>query len=152
MILKREPTDLNKLITEISEDVQRTTQRHNIVLELRNIPLVSADRERIGQVVTNLLTNAVKYSPEGGDIHVYSAKEDHHVKVTVIDKGIGISSDSQARIFERFYRTTNPAMSTYPGMGLGLYISAGIIHRHGGHVSVESKEGKGSVFSFKLPL
>jgi two-component system CheB/CheR fusion protein len=152
MILKREPTDLNKLITEISEDVQRTTRRHNIVLELRNIPLVSADRERIGQVVTNLLTNAVKYSPEGGDIHVYSAKEDHHVKVTVIDKGIGISSDSQARIFERFYRTTNPAISTYPGMGLGLYISAGIIHRHGGHVSVESKEGKGSVFSFKLPL
>lgn len=152
MLLKKEPVDINLVIKEMIEDMQRTTQRHKFLPELDKVPIVNADRERIGQAITNLLSNAVKYSPEGGDIRIVSEQSNGHVKVSVADKGIGIPNESKSKIFERFYRINNPAMQTYPGMGLGLYISAGIIHRHGGNISVESVEGKGSVFSFTLPL
>lgn len=152
MVFKRERLDINELIREMIEDISRTTEKHNFLLQLQKIPIVTADHERIGQVLMNLLTNAVKYSPEGGDIKVISEKMPGFIKVTVVDNGIGISTELKSRIFERFYRINNPAMQTYPGMGLGLYISAGIINRHGGNITVESEEGKGSAFSFTLPL
>lgn len=149
--LKREKIDLNALIKEMSEEVQRTIKKHSIVLKLDDLPEVTADSERIGQVLNNLLTNAVKYSPKGGDITIVSQKFDKYIRVSVSDEGIGVAKDARSRIFEKFFRITNPSMQPYPGMGLGLYISAGIIERHGGTVAVESDEGKGSSFSFTLP-
>ncbi|RYG33281.1 MAG: PAS domain S-box protein, partial [Chitinophagaceae bacterium] len=149
--LKRQQVDINGLIKEMSEEVQRTTKKHTIVLKLQDLPEVTADSERIGQVINNLLTNAVKYSPQGADLTILSQKFDKYIKVTISDQGIGVARDARSRIFEKFFRITNPAMQTYPGIGLGLYISAGIIERHGGNVSVESEEGKGSSFSFTLP-
>jgi PAS domain S-box-containing protein len=147
-----EDFDLNEVIKEEVEDVQRLTQKHKIVLQLSELPQIKADRERIMQVLTNLLSNAVKYSPKGGDILVGSAKENGFVKVSVRDRGMGISKAWQGRIFDRFFRVNNPMLQIYSGMGLGLYISAGIVQRHGGMITVDSEEGKGAIFSFTLPV
>jgi signal transduction histidine kinase len=150
--LNFEPTDLNELIRSTVEEMQRTTHKHKIAVELGKVPVIDADKERLSQVMINLLNNAVKYSPQGGDITVISETNRDHVRVTVSDRGIGISPESQSKIFERFYRISTPPLHTYPGMGLGLYISAGIVQRHGGRIKVESREGKGSSFSFTLPI
>ena len=112
---------------------------------------LTADRERIGQVITNLISNAIKYSPNGGEITVAATGTRDNILVAVTDQGIGISDEMQHKVFDRFFRVSNPRFNTYPGMGLGLYITAGIIHRHGGTLSVTSKLNEGSTFTFSLP-
>ena len=112
-------------------------------------PLV-AGRERVGQVISNLLSNVVKYSPRGTVISIASQPERDGVKVSVEDKGYGIPDAEIDKIFERFFRVTANNMDTFPGMGLGLYITTQIIQKHGGTISVQSREGEGSVFSFWL--
>src|SRR4030095_16564507 len=113
---------------------------------------ITADRERIAQVLTNLLSNAIKYSPNGTEIKVSSEQNEKEVMVRVADAGIGIPEQYHDKIFDRFYRVGGDSMSAYPGMGLGLYISAEIIRNHGGSMSVKSKEGEGAVFQFTLPV
>ena len=113
---------------------------------------VRADRDRIGQVVINLLTNARKYSPKNSKIIVKVQKNGTHAIVSVQDFGIGIAKPHQGRIFERFYQVTDVAEKTYPGLGIGLYISSEIVRRHNGKIWVESQKGKGSTFSFSIPL
>src|SRR5205085_6825058 len=103
------------------------------------------------QVITNLVTNAIKYSPGGGEVLIRSKSENGQLTVNIKDMGIGIPEELQGKVFDRFFRVSNPQIQTFPGMGLGLYISAGIIRRHGGTISVVSYEGKGSEFSFTLP-
>jgi signal transduction histidine kinase len=102
-------------------------------------------------VLTNLLSNAVKYSPDGGDVKITSAENGQGIKVSIRDGGIGIPPELQNRVFDRFFRIGHAQVNTFPGMGLGLYISAGIVDRHGGEMQVESTENKGSLFSFTLP-
>ena len=114
--------------------------------------MVEADLERIGQVITNLISNAIKYSPKGGRITINWNKIDGFVIISVQDEGIGIAEDVKRKIFERFFRVKDVQLSTYPGMGMGLFISANIVHQHGGDVWVESLPGKGSSFYFTLPL
>jgi len=146
-----ETFDLNQLITEKIEELQRTTMRHSLDFSPCRLEPVTADRERIGQVLTNLLSNAIKYSPGGGDILISTENTQDGVKVSVRDHGIGISPDMLRKVFDRFFRIGNPQIYTYPGMGLGLYISAGIIQRHGGSIFAESIPGGGSGFVFTLP-
>ncbi len=122
-----------------------------IVLKLAKSVSVHSDRDRYGQVLINLLTNAMKYSPSGKQIKVTSKIKDSSLIVSVQDFGVGISKEKQPHIFERFYRA-NTEKDTYPGLGLGLYISKEIVERQGGKISVKSKEGKGSTFSFSIPL
>lgn len=112
---------------------------------------VFADEHRIDQVVTNLLTNAVKYAPESEVIELEVTKLGTHVKVSVSDQGPGIPKDRLKNLFDRYYRV-DEIVQYASGLGLGLYISAEIIHRHGGEINVESEIGKGSTFWFKLPL
>ncbi|MEO6849639.1 MAG: ATP-binding protein, partial [Mucilaginibacter sp.] len=112
---------------------------------------IEADRDRIGQVLINFLTNAVKYSPEATLIKVSSVIEGDNVVVSVEDAGIGISKNDQAKIFERFFRVEGKNEQTYPGFGIGLFIASEIIERHGGKIGVKSEPGKGSVFYFSLP-
>lgn len=145
--------ELNELIRERLEELQLTTSKHQLkfTTDQENIS-VEADRERIGQVLVNLLSNAIKYSPEGCDIRIEAKALPDCVSVRVEDKGIGIPAESIGRVFERFFRAdTASVMHSYPGMGLGLYICAAIIEQHGGLISVESREGEGSVFQFSLP-
>jgi signal transduction histidine kinase/CHASE1-domain containing sensor protein len=146
-----EEFNLTTLVHEIVENIQLTAPDHTIKIEGSIKKKIFADRDRIGQVITNLLTNAVKYSPEQEKIIVrLSAKKDH-VAVAVQDLGIGIDKKHLDKLFERFYRATGPEETTFPGMGLGLYISNEIVKRYGGQMIVESEKGKGSQFSFTLP-
>jgi signal transduction histidine kinase len=150
--LHKESFDLNALITEVREDIQRSSTRHRLVFKAGNLPPVTADRERIRQVLSNLISNAVKYSPDGGEVTILSELSGPFAKVSVRDKGIGIPEDLLHKVFERFFRIGHAQVNTFPGMGLGLYISAGIIHRHGGRMAAESKAGKkGALFYFTLP-
>ncbi len=144
--------DVNELISEHLTDLQRVTQKHKIMLHTNPLPPIRADRERIGQVLINLMSNAIKYSPDGGEILLTSeSSDDGGVMVKVKDSGIGISADATEKIFDRFFRTMNPKIHTFPGLGLGLYISGEIIKRHHGKIWVESRPGEGSTFYFTLP-
>jgi len=144
--------DLNELISERISDMEHLSSKHVIRLTAGHIPPVVADRERISQVLTNLINNAIKYSPKGGNITVTSQANNGNVLVSVKDEGIGIGKEMQARVFDRFFRVSNAQTNTAPGMGLGLYISAGIIYRHKGTISVESNPGEGATFSFTIPV
>lgn len=111
--------------------------------------MVYGDEYRIGQVLINLLTNAIKYSPKGGKIVVRVTSNTHFVTASVQDNGMGIPKEKQHKIFERFYRLGEKEPS---GFGLGLYISKEIVERHGGKIWLKSELGKGSTFYFSLPI
>ena len=143
---------LNQLLSERREELQHIGVKHNLKFALGCTKPVAADKERICQVIINLISNAVKYSPEGSDVEISTADIEGGVKLSVRDFGIGIDATIKNKIFERFFRAQNEIMSTYPGMGLGLYISAGIINRHNGSIAVESAVGQGAEFCFTLPV
>lgn len=130
--------DLDELITEIIEEMQRTTDVHTIKQELTRTKSIFGDRDRIGQVLTNLISNAIKYSPDNKDIIVSSTDSDDRVTICVKDFGPGIPKDKVDKIFERFFRVEGSERASYPGLGLGLYISSEIIKRHGGKIWVEN--------------
>ena len=149
--LQTENISLNDLIAERVEEMQRISEKHQLMFHPNGEVMITADRERVGQVLTNIITNAIKYSPDGGRVIIKTEVDKKYVKVTVTDQGIGISNEIRHKIFDRFFRANNK-LETSPGMGLGLYISAGIIQQHGGVISVDSEPGKGSAFYFTLPL
>ncbi|TDQ11059.1 PAS domain-containing protein [Pedobacter metabolipauper] len=144
--------DFNELVEEISETIQLTTQKHIIHRELKYNRPITGDKERIGQVIVNLLSNAVKYSPDANRIVVYTEDQGSNVQLCVQDFGIGISKEKQDKVFEQFYRVSGTREHTFPGLGLGLYISSEIVKRMGGEISVKSVKGKGSTFCFTLPI
>jgi PAS domain S-box-containing protein len=113
--------------------------------------IVEADPDRMRQVIDNLLSNAIKYSPEGSEIDVRILSIEGMLRTSVIDRGIGIPSDEIPRLFERFHRARNVSSRYYGGLGLGLYIARAIVEAHRGRITVESEEGKGSVFSVLIP-
>ncbi|UOE46746.1 PAS domain-containing protein [Mucilaginibacter sp. SMC90] len=144
--------DFNALIKEVAEDLQRTTKKHTLIEQLQETGQVYADRERVSQVLVNLITNSIKYSPHTENIILKSWLENDEVVVCIQDFGIGISKEKQNRVFEQFYRVSGAKQHTFPGLGLGLYISSEIIKREGGRIWVDSEEGKGSTFYFALPV
>ncbi len=144
--------DFNELVAEIVEETQRTTPTHHILLECSSPVTLFADRDRIGQVLINLLTNAIKYSPHAETVIVRTSCDGQEVVTSVQDFGIGIAREKQDHIFERFFRVGGENQATYPGLGLGLYISSEFVKRHQGSMHVESEEGKGTTISFSLPM
>ncbi len=142
---------LNDLVKECIDEVQYAAQKHDIVLEQDAQLAVYADRDRIAQVITNLLTNAIKYSPETDRIDVLVRNINGQVRVTVHDYGIGISKEEQDKVFNRFYRVEGRNEQTFSGFGIGLFVASEIIRRHDGRIWVDSEKGKGSFFSFELP-
>lgn len=145
-----EDFDFNEMVEEIAEEMQRISLSHKIILDLNQCDLIKADRNRLGQVIVNFISNAIKYSPEGDEIIIKTSCENRKVNLTVIDRGIGIPEEEHANIFGRFFRVSGKSSYTFPGMGLGLYISSEIIKRHDGRIFFESSEGKGSSFSFEI--
>ena len=113
---------------------------------------VVADPDRMRQVIDNLLSNALKYSPDASDIDVTVTVEDGQIATSVADHGIGIPKDEIPQLFERFHRARNVSSRYYGGLGLGLYIAKAIIEAHRGSITVESEEGQGSRFTIRLPL
>jgi two-component system CheB/CheR fusion protein len=152
MQLNKTRIDLNGLIVALTEDMRRAAPGHRLVLELEKGELfVMADKERISQVLTNLLSNAIKYSPEADKVILSSARERQMIRISIRDFGIGLSPEDQKKVFERFYRTLETGNRSFPGMGLGLYIAAGIVGQHHGEIHVDSTPGTGSVFTVLLP-
>jgi len=143
--------DLNDLVDEIGQNLQQTTKKHRIVIDLAPIGVIPGDRERIGQVVNNLIANAIKYSPNAIEINVTSKIEEYKITVSVQDHGIGIPAAEQKSIFEKFYRVGN-SQKAFQGLGLGLFICYQIVDIHKGKIGVISQEGEGSTFWFSLPL
>jgi PAS domain S-box-containing protein len=145
-------------LSELAQEVARayaaqTDERFEFELRFPDdLPLVYADHERVRMVLTNLVSNAVKYSPEGGRIRIGGRAERNLVLAYVDDQGVGIAPEEQARIFDRFYRVDNRLRRETQGTGLGLYLTRAIIEAHGGTIRVESKVGRGSRFLFTLPL
>ena len=152
MEYERKELPMGELIKETVQSVQRINKTHKIQIDSQTNTKVMVDKSRIGQVLTNLINNAIKYSPNADKIIVSSKKVYGNVIVSVQDFGIGIPKNQQLKVFDRFYQVDNPRAKTYPGLGLGLYISKEIITKHGGELWLESKEGKGSTFYFSLPV
>ncbi|HEY1025138.1 MAG TPA: PAS domain S-box protein [Sphingobacteriaceae bacterium] len=152
LLFRRSCFDFNEMITEFVQDVQQTSNSHDIVLHLAGTVSVFADRDRIGQVITNLIINAIKYSPGADRIIVASEIRDNTVYLSVHDFGIGISKHNCDKVFLQFFRENENMQYSSPGLGLGLYISAQIVMREGGQIWVDSEEGEGSTFHFTLPV
>ena len=144
--------DLDELVKEIIEETEQVFPDHHFVFEKCEPCRIFGDRNKIGQVVTNLLENAGKYSPAQSTIVITAKLDGNKVTVMVRDHGIGIPENQQDKIFERFYRVNGEQENTYSGLGLGLYISAEIIRRHDGEIGVESELNQGSTFYFNMPV
>jgi signal transduction histidine kinase len=143
---------LNDLVIEIVDEIQAIASSHQIVIKNNTPAQVYADRERIGQVLSNFLNNAIKYCPNSKKIIVDIENNEEMAICSVQDFGIGIRQDQHEKIFERFHRVSGSNLHTYPGLGLGLFIAKEIIERHDGKIWIESEEGKGSIFYFSLPV
>ncbi|MBI2338469.1 PAS domain-containing sensor histidine kinase [Candidatus Daviesbacteria bacterium] len=144
--------DINELTTETIEDIQKTCETHRITQEGKVVGYVKGDRERIAQVLINLLINAIRYSPNANKVVVRTSVKNNKVIIGVEDFGIGISRINQKKVFERFFRLNGSNKETFYGLGLGLDISSQIVHYHKGRIWVESTQGKGSSFNFLLPI
>jgi two-component system CheB/CheR fusion protein len=143
--------NFNEMLSEAIEDVQLPTPDHKITFTSNVETQMKADKDRVKQVIVNLLTNAVKYSPGQPEICVNAMQEGNIIKVAVKDNGIGISKKNINRVFDRYYREDGKAMQ-FQGLGIGLSIAKEIIRRHNGKIWAESEPGKGSTFYFTLPL
>ncbi|WP_131538926.1 PAS domain-containing sensor histidine kinase [Pedobacter nototheniae] len=152
MVFNPAKFDFDLAVAEVVEEIQHTTSKHHINTDLQSNVLLYSDRERIGQVITNFLSNAIKYSTDSQHIDVKSYQENNEVILSVQDYGIGISPNMLHLVFDQFYRVGGHLLHTYPGLGLGLYISSEIIKSEGGRIWVESTEGKGSTFYFALKV
>jgi len=152
MQLTLEPVDVNELLIEVAALIRPTLSAHVIAFELdKAAPNVRADRDKLTQVVTNLLNNAIKYSPPGGEIRLSSQSGESWVRVSVRDQGTGIPADQLETVFERYTRVQATARYVQ-GTGLGLPIVRQIAEMHGGRAWVESVIGTGSVFWVELPM
>ncbi|MFL5454268.1 MAG: ATP-binding protein [Myxococcales bacterium] len=153
LTLSRDRVALDQIVSEVVSDFRAAAPQHEIVLRrpTRGVQAMG-DRERLEQVVVNLVQNAIKYSPQGGRVEVSVERNGSQARVTVTDEGIGIPKDEQRHIFERFFRAQNATTRNYGGLGIGLYVSNEIVERHGGAFEVVSEPGKGTTFGFTIPL
>jgi two-component system sensor histidine kinase VicK len=143
---------LSELMEEVLSDALMLSPSHLIKYEACPEVMITADREKIGQVLTNLIGNAIKYSPEGTTVTIQCVLNSGTVEFSVTDEGYGISKVDQSRLFERFYRVDNSRKQHVTGFGIGLYLVAEILKLHEGKVRVQSELSKGSTFSFVLPF
>ena len=151
MKLQMSPMDLNAVVERVAVRSSVVSSKHRIRTELEaNLPMVMGDSDRLIQVITNLVSNAIKYSPEGGEVLMSTHFANGAVDVSIRDHGVGIPADFVGRLFGRFERYEKTP-SKVIGTGLGLAIARQIIEMHGGKIWVESAEGSGSVFHFAIP-
>lgn len=143
--------DFDKMLEETIETIQVSATNHTIKLEGKAGKEVTGDKDRLQQVLINLLNNAIKYSPNAKEVNVRVTEKDNILQVAIEDFGIGISAQHLDNIFDRYYRIEEHA-ANFQGLGIGLYISAEIIDRHAGTLEVESEVGIGSTFFFSIPV
>ena len=151
--LKLEPVNINLVIEEVATRLSPQAKRQQVSLSTElssDLPLIQADKERLQQVIVNIIHNAIKFTPAGGRVTISTRHSGESVLARISDTGIGISKDDLPHIFERFFKADKSRSTS--GTGLGLAIAKHIVQTHGGSIWVESEEGKGSMFSFSLPL
>jgi signal transduction histidine kinase len=155
--LDLQPVNLSQFVEKVnSEHIQGRIQHENKDVTVTTsvpagLPYVNGDPEKIMRIMTNLVDNALNYTPEGGEIEIAATTRDDYVYVSISDTGIGISSENQERIFERFFRAEAEEVQQLPGTGLGLSIVHSLVEMHGGELTVDSELGEGSTFTFSLP-
>ncbi|WP_412466923.1 PAS domain S-box protein [Pedobacter sp. KLB.chiD] len=150
LLIEKTNFNLDDLLRETIEETYISQSSHQIILHPTCGVDIHADRDKIGNVISNLISNGIKYSDNGTSIEISCKLSDTEVEVQIKDEGIGIKPEDIDRLFERYYRVQGN--HTISGFGIGLYLSAEIVERHGGRIWAESEEGKGSVFHFTLPL
>jgi two-component system sensor histidine kinase VicK len=150
--LNKQPFYLDELLRTVIDEMVLSVIGYTINFESCLPTLINADSDKIGNVVTNLLSNAVKYSPKGKVVIVRCQIKSDSVEVSVKDEGMGIKPQDIDKLFDRFYRVDNKHTQYISGFGIGLYLSAEIVKRHGGRIWAESQSGVGSTFYFNLPL
>jgi signal transduction histidine kinase len=155
LVIHPAPLDLGRIVQETVNSLVSTIEEKGLRVEVSLAPdtaMVMGDPQRVGQILTNLVSNACRYTPAGGQITIASHRANGAAEMTVQDTGIGICEEDLERIFERFYRSDDPLVQEHPGTGLGLAIARSLVELHGGQLWVKSTVGKGSSFGFTLPL
>jgi len=152
--VRRGELDLAAVARQAVAEAQPRAAENGITLTFdadAAVPL-QADKGRMFRMLGNLVSNAIKFTPAGGDVHVSVSHLDEVAWLEVADSGIGIETDDQERLFERFFRTSSVVEQHFPGTGLGLYIARVIVEAHGGSITVRSEPGEGALFSVALPV
>ncbi|WP_201390196.1 PAS domain S-box protein [Ktedonobacter sp. SOSP1-85] len=148
----QEAVDLDMLLHEVADTMQQISTTHTIVVRGATLCSLEADKGRLEQVFINLISNAIKYSPDAKTVEIDLSTSPEAATIRIRDHGQGIPQELRDKIFERFYRVSGANQKAIPGLGMGLYIVAEIVRHHGGDITVESEVGKGSTFSVTLPL
>ena len=154
MVQYKEPMNLQEVIQRVVDLMRAEAETKKIDLQFSpppRISLINADRSSMDGIFTNLVSNAIKYTPEGGKVWITLAEEGGFVKVSVSDTGLGIKREDLSRIFDRFYRVKTTETRQIVGTGLGLSIVKSIVDAHLGLISVDSEAGKGTTFTVLLP-
>jgi signal transduction histidine kinase len=153
--LRREDVELGPLVSQVLSEIEVARSDRGVEVSSdvpADLPAIEADRERVHQVLFNLLDNAVRFTPNGGSVTVSAERHDGSVEVRVADTGVGISPEHLPRLFERFYRADPARSRDDGGTGIGLAIARSVVEAHGGHITAASEPGAGSVFAFDLPV
>jgi signal transduction histidine kinase len=153
LALQTERLDISDLVQRVLKNFEsRFSEKHIASVFNGRETWIEADRDKLSQVFINLISNAIKFTPEGGSITVKVSCVDKDASIEISDTGIGIPKEDQAHVFERFYRTDKSRSRATGGAGIGLTIAKSIVKAHGGEISVSSEEGKGSTFTVILPV
>lgn len=153
--LDRTEMPLAPVVSQVMSEIEVARSDRGVLVRdevAEDLPPVEADRERVHQVLFNLVDNAVRFTPSGGEVKVAAHRRNGSVEVSVSDTGVGISPEHLPRLFERFYRVDTARSREGGGTGIGLAIARSVVEAHGGHIKAESELGKGSVFTFDLPV
>ena len=151
--LQMAPVDLRLLVEEAADSARPHADAARVALRVRvvDVPLVEGERDRLAQLLDNLVSNAIKFTPAGGEVEIVLGSQNGDVSIEVSDTGIGLTEEEIAQLFTRFYRASSAVDAQIPGTGLGLYIAKAIVEAHGGRISVRSAAGTGTTFVIEFP-
>ncbi|MGI8610324.1 MAG: ATP-binding protein [Candidatus Dormibacteria bacterium] len=151
--LELRPVDVARLVEDVLHELEAQVEGREVIINIPDhLPRVTADEGKLRQVLVNLLTNAIKYSPGGAPVMIEASPASDMLRIAVRDQGIGIKESDMARLFKKFQRIADPSTRKVPGTGLGLYIVKGLIELQGGRIDVTSEYGMGSTFAFTMPV